>query len=93
MTPEAVAAICDRILPGFGERMRAVSFDRKPTALLSRQLAGSRGSTLIVTLPGSPGAIRECLAAVFPAIPHCIELLGGHTLQARKGEAAEESHQ
>ena len=77
--PEAVAAVCERILPGFGERMRAAS--AKPTALLSRSLAGSHHQSLIVTLPGNPPAVRECLEAVFPAIPHCLELLGGPRLK------------
>jgi len=77
VTPEATAAVCDRILDGFGEQMRAVSLKSVPTAILSRQLAGTRGQTLIVNLPGKPSAIRECLLAVFPAIPYCIDLLEG----------------
>jgi molybdopterin adenylyltransferase len=77
VTPEATAAVCDRILDGFGEQMRAVSLKAVPTAILSRQLAGTRGKTLIVNLPGKPSAIRECLLAVFGAIPYCIDLLGG----------------
>ncbi|MEM7263372.1 MAG: molybdopterin adenylyltransferase [Planctomycetota bacterium] len=77
VTPDAVELVCERIYPGFGERMRGVAVDRLPTAMLSRQLAGSSGKTLIIALPGSPKAIAECLDAVFPAIPHCIELLGG----------------
>ncbi len=77
ITPEATEAVCDRLLPGFGERMRAVSVERVPTAILSRQVAGLRGSTLIVNLPGSPGALRDCLEAVLPAIPHAVELAGG----------------
>jgi molybdopterin adenylyltransferase len=77
VTPEATAAVCDRILDGFGELMRAVSLRSVPTAILSRQLAGTRGKTLIVNLPGKPAAIRECLLAVFPAIPYCIDLLEG----------------
>ena len=77
VTPEATEAVCDRILDGFGEQMRAVSLKSVPTAILSRQLAGTRGKTLIVNLPGKPAAIRECLLAVFPAIPYCIDLLEG----------------
>jgi molybdopterin adenylyltransferase len=77
VTPEATAAVCERILDGFGELMRAVSLKSVPTAILSRQIAGTRGKTLIVNLPGKPSAIRECLLAVFPAIPYCIDLLEG----------------
>ena len=77
VTPEATIAVCDRLLPGFGERMRAVSVGAVPTAILSRQLAGTRGSSLILTLPGKPAAIEECLSAVFAAIPYCIDLIGG----------------
>lgn len=80
VTPEATAAVCDRLLPGFGEQMRAVSVRTVPTAILSRQLAGSRGSTLIINLPGKPAAIEECLGAVFAAVPNCIQLLGGPRL-------------
>jgi molybdopterin adenylyltransferase len=77
VTPEATEAVCDKILDGFGEQMRAVSLQVVPTAILSRQIAGIRGTTLIVNLPGRPRAIRECLVAVFPAIPYCIDLLEG----------------
>jgi molybdopterin adenylyltransferase len=77
VTPEATEAVCERILDGFGEQMRAVSLRAVPTAILSRQIAGTRGKTLIVNLPGKPSAIRECLLAVFPAIPYCIDLLEG----------------
>ena len=77
VTPEATAAVCERILDGFGEQMRAVSLKVVPTAILSRQLAGTRGKSLIVNLPGKPSAIRDCLLAVFPAIPYCIDLLDG----------------
>lgn len=81
VTPEATEAVCDRLLPGFGEQMRAVSLRAVPTAILSRQLAGTRGRSLIVNLPGKPSAIAECLAAVFPAIPYCIDLIGGPRLE------------
>ena len=80
VTPEATEAVCDRMMPGFGELMRTVSLEKVPTAILSRQTAGVRGSSLIVNLPGQPRAIRECLDAVFPAIPYCIELLEGPIL-------------
>ena len=81
VTPEATDAVCEKQLPGFGERMRAESLKFVPTAILSRQTAGIRGRTLIVNLPGRPKAIRENLAAVFPAIPYCIDLLGGPRLE------------
>jgi molybdopterin adenylyltransferase len=77
VTPEATEAICEKILPGFGELMRSVSLAFVPTAILSRQTAGIRGNTLIVNLPGKPKAIRQCLEAVFPAIPYCIDLIEG----------------
>ena len=77
VTPEATEAVCDKLLDGFGEQMRAVSLKVVPTAILSRQIAGTRGRSLIVNLPGKPSAIRDCLLAVFPAIPYCIDLLGG----------------
>ena len=81
VTPEATRAIGDRELPGFGELMRSVSLASVPTAVLSRQTAVTRGGTLIVNLPGKPAAIRECLEAVFPAIPYCIDLIGGPYLE------------
>ena len=77
VTPEATEAVCDKLLPGFGELMRKVSLEQVPTAILSRQTAGVRGRTLIVNLPGQPKAIAECLDAVFPAIPYCVDLIGG----------------
>lgn len=77
VTPEATHAVCQKMMPGFGELMRKVSLEKVPTAILSRQTAGIRGQSLIVNLPGQPRAIRECLDAVFPAIPYCIDLLGG----------------
>ena len=80
VTPEATEAVCERLLDGFGELMRAVSLKVVPTAILSRQIAGTRGKTLIVNLPGKPSAIRDCLLAVFPAIPYCIDLLEGPCL-------------
>ncbi len=77
VTPEATLAVCEREMPGFGELMRKVSLEKVPTAILSRQTAGIRGQSLIVNLPGQPKAIRECLGAVIPAIPYCIDLLEG----------------
>jgi molybdopterin adenylyltransferase len=77
VTPEATEAVAVKIMPGFGELMRQVSLAKVPTAILSRQTAVIRGGALIVNLPGQPRAIRECLAAVFPAIPYCIDLIGG----------------
>ena len=81
VTPEATEAGCDRMMPGFGELMRAESLKFVPTAILSRQTAGLRGSALIVNLPGKPKSIRECLDAVFPAIPYCIDLMDGPYLE------------
>jgi len=82
VTPEATEAVCERLLDGFGEQMRAVSLQFVPTAILSRQIAGTRGQTLIVNLPGRPRAIRDCLLAVFPAIPYCIDLMEGPRLES-----------
>ena len=77
VTPEATEAVCEKMMPGFGELMRAASLKYVPTAILSRQTAGIRGHALIVNLPGQPKAIRECLEPVFPAIPYCIDLIDG----------------
>lgn len=77
ITPEATEAVCEKMLPGFGELMRQVSLQYVPTAILSRQTAGLRGKALIVNLPGKPSAIRDCLDAVMPAIPYCIDLIEG----------------
>mgnify|MGYP006171138741 CR=1 FL=1 len=81
ITPEATEAVCEKILPGFGEQMRTTSLKYVPTAILSRQTAGTRGSCLFVNLPGKPKAIRENLETVFPAIPYCIDLIGGAYLE------------
>lgn len=81
VTPEATEAVCDRMMPGFGELMRAESLKFVPTAILSRQTAGLRKDSLIVNLPGKPKSIRECLDAVFPAIPYCIDLMEGPFLK------------
>jgi molybdopterin adenylyltransferase len=84
VTPEAMESVCQKMLPGFGERMRAASLAAGvPTAILSRQSAGILARTLVVNLPGKPASIRVCLDAVFPAIPYCIDLLGGPTLEGR----------
>ena len=81
ITPEATEAVCSKMMPGFGEAMRMESLKIVPTAILSRQTAGIRGSCLIVNLPGKPKAIRECLEVVFPAIPYCVDLIGGGRLE------------
>jgi molybdopterin adenylyltransferase len=81
VTPEATEAVCQRMMPGFGELMRAASLKFVPTAILSRQTAGIRGSTLIINLPGKPKSIRECLDAVFPAVPYCLDLIGATRLE------------
>lgn len=82
VTPEAIEEVADKDLPGFGELMRRASLDAGvPTAILSRQTAAVVGSSLVVTLPGKPGSIRVCLDAVMPAIPYCIDLIGGPYLE------------
>jgi molybdopterin adenylyltransferase len=84
LTPEATEAICHKMLPGFGELMRQVSLKYVPTAILSRQTAGIRGKSLIINLPGKPKSIRECLDAVFPAVPYCIDLIHGPYLECNE---------
>lgn len=81
LTPEATATVCGKLLPGFGELMRRVSLEEVPTAILSRQTAGVRGRCLVINLPGSPRAIATCLGAVFPAVPECIDLVGGARIE------------
>ena len=81
ITPEATMAVSNKILDGFGEQMRAVSLKFVPTAILSRQIAAIRGQSLIINLPGKPSAIADCLNAVFPAVPYCIDLLEGPYLE------------
>ena len=81
VTPQATESVCDKMLPGFGELMRAVSVKQVPTAILSRQSAGVRRRALIVNLPGKPKSIKVCLEAVFPAIPDCVALIGGPRLE------------
>lgn len=84
LTPEATQAVCDKMMPGFGELMRQVSLQYVPTAILSRQTAGIRGKSLIINLPGKPKSIRECLDAVFPAVPYCIDLIHGPYLECNE---------
>lgn len=81
VTPEATEAVCGKLLPGFGELMRTASLHVVPTAILSRQTAGIRGHSLIINLPGKPSAIDDCLQAVFPAVPYCIDLIEGARLE------------
>lgn len=84
VTPEATVAVCDKMMPGFGEKMRQESLKYVPTAILSRQTAGIRKKTLILNLPGKPKSIRQCLDAVFPAIPYCIDLLEGPFIECHE---------
>jgi molybdopterin adenylyltransferase len=82
VTPEATEAVIHKKMDGFGERMRQASLQKGvPTAILSRQIAGIRGQSLIVNLPGKPKAIAECLDAILPAVPYCIDLIGGAFLE------------
>jgi molybdopterin adenylyltransferase len=81
LTPEALERVIEKELPGFGELMRQVSLKEVPTAILSRQTAGVRGKTLIITLPGKPAAIKTCLDAVFPAVPYCLDLIGAGRIE------------
>ncbi|WP_319238641.1 molybdopterin adenylyltransferase [uncultured Propionivibrio sp.] len=82
VTPEATEAVCEKMMPGFGELMRTASLKFVPTAILSRQTAGIRGQSLIVNLPGKPSAIDDCLEAVFPAIPYCVDLIEGAYIES-----------
>ena len=83
VTPEATLAVADKVLPGFGEQMRAVSLKYVPTAILSRQVGVVRGNSLILNLPGQPKAIAETLDGVFAAVPYCVDLIGGPYLETR----------
>lgn len=85
LTPEGTVAACTRLMPGFGELMRSESLKQVPTAILSRQVAGIRGSTLIVNLPGRPASIRVSMHAVFPAIPYCLDLIGAARIETDPG--------
>jgi molybdopterin adenylyltransferase len=84
VTPEATLAVADRVMPGFGEQMRAVSLKYVPTAILSRQVAVVRKGALIINLPGQPKAIRETLDGVFAAVPYCIDLIGGPYIETHE---------
>lgn len=84
VTPEATQNVCQKMLPGFGELMRETSLKYVPTAILSRQTAGIRNHTLIINLPGKPKSIRECLDAVFPAVPYCLDLIGASFLETNE---------
>jgi len=88
VTPEATLAVAHKVLPGFGEAMRAVSLKYVPTAILSRQVGVTRGASLIVNLPGQPKAIKETLDGVFAAVPYCIDLIGGPYLETQPGTVA-----
>jgi molybdopterin adenylyltransferase len=84
VTPEATLAVADKVMPGFGEQMRAVSLKYVPTAILSRQVAVVRKKALIINLPGQPKAIRETLDGVFAAVPYCIDLIGGPYIETHE---------
>jgi len=84
VTPEATLAVAEKVMPGFGEQMRAVSLKYVPTAILSRQVAVIRGKALIINLPGQPKAIRETLDGVFAAVPYCIDLIGGPYIETHE---------
>ena len=85
VTPEATEQVCEKMMPGFGELMRATSLKVVPTAILSRQTAGIRGGALIINLPGKPSSISECLDAVMPAVPYCIDLINGPRVELTNG--------
>jgi len=87
VTPEATLAVVDRIIPGFAEAMRAESLKKTPHAMLSRAVVGTRGKCLIVNLPGSPQAVRECLEVILPALPHAVETLKGQAGECGTAEA------
>mmetsp|Transcript_17806 Transcript_17806/g.53368 ORF Transcript_17806/g.53368 Transcript_17806/m.53368 type:complete len:205 (-) Transcript_17806:69-683(-) len=84
VTPEATESVCSRMMPGYGEQMRAISLRYVPTAVLSRQTAGIRGSALVINLPGKPKSIRETFDEVFQSIPYCIQLAGGPYICTRQ---------
>lgn len=83
-TPEATEAVCCKILPGFGEKMRSISLKYVPTAILSRQTAGVRGKALIMNLPGSPKSIRETIDEIFSAVPYCVDLVEGPYIETKE---------
>ena len=80
VTPEATSIVIHRVIPGFAEAMRAKGLEKTPHAMLSREVCGTRNKTLIINLPGSPGAVRECLETILPALPHAIELIRGQVV-------------
>ena len=84
VTPQATESVCEKMMPGFGEAMRAVSLLKVPTAILSRQTAGIYNQSLVINLPGSPKAIAECLDAVFAAVPYCVDLIGGPYIETNE---------
>jgi molybdopterin adenylyltransferase len=84
VTPEATLAVAHKVLPGFGEQMRAVSLKYVPTAILSRQVGVVRGSCLILNLPGQPKAIKETLDGIFAAVPYCLDLIGGPYIETNQ---------
>ena len=84
VTPEVTQYLCQKILPGFGELMRSVSLQYVPTAILSRQIAGIYNKSLIINLPGKPKSIKECLDAIFPSVPYCLDLIGGYYLETNE---------
>jgi molybdopterin adenylyltransferase len=84
VTPEATLAVAEKVMPGFGEQMRAVSLKYVPTAILSRQVAVIRKQALIINLPGQPKAIRETLEGVFAAVPYCVDLIGGPYIETHE---------
>jgi len=86
VTPEATLSVVDRVVPGFAEAMRAESLKKTPMAMLSRVVVGTRGRCLIVNLPGSPRAVRECLDVILPALPHAVETLKGQTGDCGTGQ-------
>ena len=88
VTPEATLAVAHKVLPGFGEAMRAVSLKYVPTAILSRQVGVTRGASLILNLPGQPKAIKETLDGIFAAVPYCIDLIGGPYLETKPDTVA-----
>jgi molybdopterin adenylyltransferase len=87
VTPEATLAVVDRVVPGFAEAMRAESLKKTPHAMLSRAVVGTRGKCLIINLPGSPKAVRECLQVILPALPHAVETLKGQASECGTAEA------